>query len=103
MVHTLPTSRQCDSLRIPPTESVDGSYSAYIEIVRLAPNPTDGVGGLFIPNLQKADEAFQNPTDGVGGFFIPSLQKADDSLRIPPTESVDCSYPTYKGRRGIPE
>ena len=36
---------------IPPTQSVDASYSAYKFMVLIAKNPTDAVGGLFIHYL----------------------------------------------------
>jgi hypothetical protein len=59
-------------------------------------NPTDEVGGLFIPNLLRTREESENPTDEVGGSFIPNLLKnARGKARIPPTKSVDCSYLTY--------
>src|SRR6266436_8283963 len=59
IVHTQPT--YCISRarsRIPPTQLVDCSYSAYIlHQPRSLPNPTNAVGGLFILSLHTASAA----------------------------------------------
>ena len=39
-----------------------------------------------------------DPTDGVGGAFIFNLQRPNYSATIPPTKSVVLSYTTYNGR-----
>src|SRR5215471_7693837 len=55
--------RECAKFEIPPTQLVDGSYSAYNE-----------------PRLE--DAGFRNPTNAVGGLFILSLQKSAAPLRF---------------------
>jgi hypothetical protein len=96
IVHTLPTSNGTATSRIPPTESVDRSYPAYQQRDRRFPNPTDGVGGSFIPCLPKRDRHSRiPPTESVDRSY-PAYQKRRHRSRIPPTESVDRSYPAYQ-------
>jgi hypothetical protein len=65
--------------QVPPTRLVDCSYSAYKEhVASRLPNPTNAVGGLFIPSLQRARRGLDS--------------------QIPPTQLVDCSYSAYKER-----
>jgi hypothetical protein len=40
-------------------------------------NPTDAVGGLFIPNLRGVEEQERNPTDAVGGIQNYSFVKSE--------------------------
>jgi len=44
-----------------------------------------------------------NPTDAVGGLFIPSLHRRSRGFRIPPTQLVDCSYPASDRRKVNPQ
>jgi hypothetical protein len=44
------------------------------------------------PNLQPKRTS-NNPTDNVGGLFIPQPPAATNQAPIPPTTSVVCSYP----------
>src|SRR2546426_945869 len=55
IVHTQPTKTgDRTSPRIPPTQLVDRSYSAYKNWrPHVSPNPTNAVGGSFILSLQK--------------------------------------------------
>ncbi len=106
-------SHENAAFRIPPTQLVDRSYSAYTEshqrswwIVhtqptqpreRRFPNPTNAVGGSFILSLHShGNAAFPNPTNAVGGSFILSLHSHGNAgFRIPPTQLVDRSYSAY--------
>jgi hypothetical protein len=53
------------------------------------------------PTKETAAPLVPNPTNAVGGSFIPSLQERlpPRSSRIPPTQSVVRSYPAYKRDR----
>ncbi len=62
-------------------------------------NPTNAVGGSFIPNLH--DKARQipspNPTNAVGGSFIPNLHEGGvlPFPKSPTRQCGDSSSPTY--------
>jgi len=94
IVHTQPTKQLAAPIpRIPPTQLVDCSYSAY-KTARGAhsPNPTNAVGGLFILSLQNSScsrDVFPNPTNAVGGLFTLGLQ---NSSRRPFPESHQRSW-----------
>jgi len=80
IVHIPPTKGLGASpSRIPPTQLVDCSYPAYKRTrSKPVPNPTNAVGGLFIPSLQKDwSKPVPNPTKAVGGLFIPSLKVSE--------------------------
>ena len=60
---------------------------------RVADNPTNAVGGLFIRGLQARTQVLLNPTNAVGGSFIPSLTDfwligAGSDMNDPPTALV---------------
>ena len=62
-----------------PTDEVGGSFIPCLQelLEQQTQNPTDEVGGLFIPNLQELlEQRIQNPTDEVGGLFIPRPEKS---------------------------
>src|SRR4029078_11298869 len=91
-----PTSKPLSPSRIPPTESVDPSYPAYIKATVHFPNPTDGVGGFFIPSLHQSHCPL--PESHRRSRWILHTRPTSKPLStspIPPTESVDFSYPAY--------
>jgi putative transposase len=92
--------RRHSAPRIPPTQLVDCSDTAYKRGCGSAlPKSTNAVGGLFRLSLQKRlRQRSSNPTNAVGGLFRHSLQKRlrQRSPRIPPTQLVDCSDTAYK-------
>src|SRR6185503_19316658 len=104
---SLPDTQPAASYRIPPTQLVDCSYSAYKTRNR-APLPESHQRSWWIAHTQPRRRAtsrlFPNPTNAVGGLFILSLQDAQPaaSSRIPPTQLVDCSYSAYKTRNRAP-
>jgi hypothetical protein len=65
---------------IPPTQLVVGSYSAYTGRSADFPNPTNAVGGLFIPSL----------TMIVVDLFCPHSDRSSKKLNMndPPTALV---------------
>src|SRR5262249_39770010 len=74
--------RECAKFEIPPTQLVDGSYSAYN-----GPHAEHAVSEIPPPQLvdrsysaynepRLEDAGFRNPTNAVGGLFILSLQKS---------------------------
>src|SRR2546422_5677354 len=77
IVHTQPTKGLgAHPSRIPPTQLVDRSYSAYKGTGRAPlPNPTNAVGGSFILSLQwTGGRAVPNRTDVVRGLVILSIE-----------------------------
>src|SRR6185295_18919731 len=61
-------------------------------------NPTDGIGGLFIPCLLSTTRCHLPESHRRSPWIVHTLPTKHDALppsRIPPTQSVDCSYPAY--------
>src|SRR6185295_2576132 len=109
IVHTQPTrDARLGVSRIPPTQLVDRSYSAYTRRQpRGLPNPTNAVGGSFILSLH-ATPASGSPKSHQRSWWIVHTQPTRDASlgvsRIPPTQLVDRSYSAYTRRqtRGLP-
>src|SRR6185503_19561338 len=90
IVHTQPTSRGPRPSRIPPTQLVDRSYSAYIQRAATLANPTNGVGGSFILSLHPEG---RDPREShQRSWWIVHTQptsRGPRPSRIPPTQLVD--------------
>src|SRR5712691_8159885 len=75
--------------KIPPTQLVDRSYSAYKRDCGSLRNPTNAVGGLFILGLRERPPlTHPNPTNAVGGLHLIALCVIDffsaDSFGVQP-------------------
>ena len=82
--------------RIPPTQLVDRSYSAYRERRRTSvPNPTNAVGGSFIFSLQRTPAHVRVPESHQRSWWIVHIQPTDSPahVRVPnPTNAVGGSF-----------
>src|SRR4029077_14696193 len=77
IVHTQPTSRLAYApSRIPPTQLVDRSYSAYISAAACPSRipPTQLVDRSYPAYKGTGARPVRNPTNAVGGSFIPELR-----------------------------
>jgi hypothetical protein len=90
--------------QIPPTQLVDRSYSPYKHLA--ARSPESHQRSWWIVHTRPTNisrRALPNPTNAVGGSFILALQTSRGALsRIPPTQLVDRSYPTYRASAQVP-
>src|SRR5882724_10872312 len=92
--------------RIPPTQLVDRSYSAYRTTRgRPVPNPTNAVGGSFILSLQDDSRGPRSKSHQRSWWIVhtqPTGRLAGARSQIPPTQLVDRSYSAYRTTRGGP-
>ncbi len=89
-VHTRPTRDDGQASRIPPTQLVDRSYSAYTGRWAGFPNPTNAVGGSFILGLHGT--MGRHPESHQRSWWIVDTRPTRDdgqASRIPPTQLVD--------------
>src|SRR5215813_12544089 len=100
MVHTQPTEAQARcGPAIPPTQLVNGSYSAYGSASALRScNPTNAVGEWFILSLRKRKRAAVLQSHQRSWWMVhtqPTEAQARCGPAIPPTQLVDGSYSAY--------
>jgi hypothetical protein len=97
IVHFQPTiSRPASPFRIPPTHLVDRSFPAYNQSAsEPVPNPTNAVGGSFIPSLHIGCHA--RPESHQRSWWIVHTQPAAAALRKAFNSAVVNSpqVPTY--------
>src|SRR6185436_10926194 len=101
IVHTQPTGNLHPAgFRIPPTQLVDRSYSTYRQPApgRVC-NPTNAVGGSFIPNLQATCTRLGLESHQRSWWIVhtqPTGNLHPAGFVIPPTQLVDRSYSAYR-------
>src|SRR6185436_16734626 len=107
LILSLPDAQPAASSRIPPTQLVDWSYSAY-QTRSQPPLPESHQRSWWIVHTQPGRHAtsrlLPNPTNAVGELFILSLGDAQPaaSSQILPTALVDCSYSAWQTRNQPP-